>query len=89
VLFTPVKRSDVCIERAFRDAPEIPERAGKMMDRVMGGKGRGLEFGFENRRDALGSRKRGTKMFVDDAAEDGEGEGDLYDQLGWNDDLDL
>jgi len=39
VLFTPMKRSDVSIENAFRDAPEIPEKAGKMMDRVMGGRG--------------------------------------------------
>lgn len=25
------------IENVFRDAPEIPEKAGKAMDRVMGG----------------------------------------------------
>ncbi|KAL2404095.1 hypothetical protein ABEF95_007534 [Exophiala dermatitidis] len=41
ILFTGLKKSDVSIEHAFRDAPEIPERAGKLMDRVMGGKARG------------------------------------------------
>ncbi|KAG9775153.1 hypothetical protein KCU88_g5209, partial [Aureobasidium melanogenum] len=41
ILFTGLKKSDVSIEHAFRDAPEIPERAGRLMDRVMGGKARG------------------------------------------------
>jgi len=39
VLFTPLKRKEVCIEDAFRDAPIIPADAGKAMDRVMGGGG--------------------------------------------------
>jgi len=42
VLVTPLKKSDVRIESVFRDAPEIPENAGKAMDRVMGGRGGGL-----------------------------------------------
>lgn len=46
VLFTTVKKSEVSVEHAFRDVPEIPERAGKMMDRVMGGKARAFPAGF-------------------------------------------
>ncbi|KPI43884.1 DNA replication regulator sld3 [Cyphellophora attinorum] len=46
VLFTPLKRTDVSVVDAFRDAPEIPERAGKAMDRVMGGKASGLGLGL-------------------------------------------
>ena len=37
VLFTPMIKADIMIEDAFRDAPEIPEQAGKAMARVMGG----------------------------------------------------
>jgi hypothetical protein len=46
VLFTPVKLRDLDSSEAlmFRDAPEIPERAGRAMDRVMGR--RGIEDGF-------------------------------------------
>ncbi|RMZ76214.1 hypothetical protein DV738_g5037, partial [Chaetothyriales sp. CBS 135597] len=39
VLFTPLNRNDVDIQDIFKDAPIIPEDAGKAMDRVMGGKG--------------------------------------------------
>jgi DNA replication regulator SLD3 len=44
VLFTPLKRSNVSIADSFRDAPVIPEEAGKAMDRVMGGKGMSEEI---------------------------------------------
>jgi hypothetical protein len=37
VLFTPMKKADVMIDNVFKDAPEIPEEAGKAMARVMGG----------------------------------------------------
>jgi DNA replication regulator SLD3 len=37
VLFTPVRKADVMIDDVFKDAPEIPEEAGKAMARVMGG----------------------------------------------------
>lgn len=37
VLFTPLKKAEVRVEDAFRDAPMIPADAGKAMDRVMGG----------------------------------------------------
>jgi len=37
VLFTPLKKTEVSIDDMFKDAPEIPEKAGKAMDRVMGG----------------------------------------------------
>ncbi|KIX04621.1 uncharacterized protein Z518_05491 [Rhinocladiella mackenziei CBS 650.93] len=89
VLFTPLKKSDVNIEQVFRNAPEIPERAGRMMDRVMGGKGRGLEAGFDTRSDDLEWKtalRRGpeTKITMDDGDD-----GDIYDKLGWNDDFDL
>ena len=39
VLFTPLKKTDVRVEDAFKDAPIIPADAGKAMDRVMGGHG--------------------------------------------------
>ncbi|RMZ88341.1 hypothetical protein DV736_g4427, partial [Chaetothyriales sp. CBS 134916] len=39
VLFTPLKRNEVDVQDTFKDAPIIPEEAGKAMDRVMGGKG--------------------------------------------------
>lgn len=37
VLFTPMRKADVMIDGVFKDAPEIPEEAGKAMARVMGG----------------------------------------------------
>ena len=37
VLFTPMSKADVMIEDVFKDAPEIPEEAGKAMARVMAG----------------------------------------------------
>jgi len=37
VLFTPMSKADVMIDDVFKDAPEIPEEAGKAMARVMGG----------------------------------------------------
>ena len=37
VLFTPMKKADIMIDEVFKDAPEIPEQAGKAMARVMGG----------------------------------------------------
>jgi hypothetical protein len=90
VLFTPLKKSDVRLDQAFRDAPMVPERAGHIMDRLMGGKGRGMDEGFESlpgdhpqRTKALGAaEQKGTRLdHVDD--------GDIYDKLGWNDDFDL
>ena len=49
VLFTPMRRKDVNAENEFlfRDASEIPENAGKAMDRVMGGKGIEETLSFE------------------------------------------
>lgn len=38
VILTPMKRSEISVEKAFKDIPEIPERAGRTMDRVMGSK---------------------------------------------------
>nr|KAK5440581.1 hypothetical protein LTR18_007870 [Exophiala xenobiotica] len=83
VLFRPVKKSDVRIEHAFRDAPEIPEHAGRMMDRVMGEQGRALDFGFDKQA-ACVEKSRGKSPMINDADE-----GDIYDRLGWNDDFDL
>jgi DNA replication regulator SLD3 len=37
VLFTAMKKADITIDDVFKDAPEIPEQAGKTMARVMGG----------------------------------------------------
>jgi DNA replication regulator SLD3 len=74
VLFTPLKRTDVSVVDAFRDAPEIPERAGKAMDRVMGGKASGLGLGL-----AGGA---GSSVAA------GGRNGSLYAQLGWDDDDD-
>jgi hypothetical protein len=37
VLFTPMRKAEVMIDDIFKDAPEIPEEAGKAMARVMGG----------------------------------------------------
>ena len=37
VLFTPMRKADITIDEVFKDAPEIPEQAGKAMARVMGG----------------------------------------------------
>jgi hypothetical protein len=74
VLFTPMKRSDITIENAFKDAPEIPEKAGKAMDRVMGGKGLGEELFNDSGIGSSGGRRRGK-------------EDDIYAQLGWDDDF--
>ncbi|EXJ58706.1 hypothetical protein A1O7_06135 [Cladophialophora yegresii CBS 114405] len=90
VLFTPLRKSDVRLDQAFRDAPIIPERAGHIMDRVMGGKGRGIDEGFEalpgghppGTRNFRAAEQKGTRL---DDADDG----DIYDKLGWNDDFDL
>lgn len=89
VLFTPMKRSDVCIERAFRDAPEIPERAGKMMDRAMGGKGRALEGGFEDQNESVSSKGALGPDTRSNVSLGDADEGDIYDQLGWNDHVDF
>lgn len=75
VLFTPIKRSDVTMEEAFRDAPEIPEKAGKAMDRVMGGKGFSDQLFSDS---GIGSSGGPSK-----AKDRG-----LYAQLGWDDDFD-
>ncbi|KIW09890.1 hypothetical protein PV08_11991 [Exophiala spinifera] len=91
VLFTPVKKSDVRVEHAFRDAPEIPQRAGLMMNRVMGGHGRALDFGFNGREEHATnspSHPRDVEKNVTVQVADGENE-DIYDKLGWNDDFDL
>lgn len=87
VLFTPVKKSDVRLDQAFRDAPEIPEQAGRMMDRVMGGKGRGLDAVFEDQVDHI-TKKSGISSEQKIAPFDDVDEGDIYDKLGWNDDFD-
>ncbi|EXJ85002.1 hypothetical protein A1O3_05677 [Capronia epimyces CBS 606.96] len=101
VLFTPIKKSDVSVEYAFRDAPEIPERAGKMMDRVMGGKARAFPSSFGAWDEVGAGRNPEARARVGlqnslerakDAASpvlqaDGNGDdGDIYAKLGWNDD---
>ncbi|KAH0844874.1 hypothetical protein AYO21_05795 [Fonsecaea monophora] len=91
VLFTPVKRSDVPLDHVFRDAPEIPEQAGQMMDRVMGGKGRGMmddSFRWTQSPDDTRTPRGGTSEKARPATDEVE-EGDIYDKLGWNDDFDL
>ncbi|ETN46210.1 uncharacterized protein HMPREF1541_00394 [Cyphellophora europaea CBS 101466] len=75
VLFTPLKRSDVTMEDVFKDAPEIPEKAGMAMDRVMGGKGVGDQLFSDSGIGSSGGR--GTRM-----------EQSLYAQLGWDEDFD-
>lgn len=102
VLFTPIKRSDVSIEDAFRDAPEIPEKAGKTMDRVMGG--RGVEMDLDlihavTRSSSLPvvDQNEGPYMARPPETQIGGGilertnndEENLYAQLGWDDDFDL
>jgi hypothetical protein len=77
VLFTPIKKSEARLDQIFRDAPEVPEKAGRMMDRVMGGKGRGIDESFE----PVQARLAVPVADLDD--------GDIYDRLGWNDDFDL
>lgn len=58
-LFTPVKRRDISTDDMikFRDVLEIPERAGKAMDRVMGSTRRGMEMfdEFETTADSVRS----------------------------------
>ncbi|KIW46445.1 uncharacterized protein PV06_02117 [Exophiala oligosperma] len=101
VLFTPLRKSDVRIEHAFRDAPEIPRQAGLMMNRVMGGHGRALDFGFVGQQEGVehvagnsspiwsrdAEKQKEEATTVRRVAEN-EDE-DIYDQLGWNDDFDL
>jgi hypothetical protein len=81
VLFTPLKRGGVTIEDAFKDAPEIPEQAGKAMDRVMGGKGIGL---FAARQP---SGINPTVRESGNSASRRTEEVSLYEQLGWDDDF--
>jgi DNA replication regulator SLD3 len=81
VLFTPLKRGEVTVENSFKDAPEIPEQAGKAMDRVMGGKGVGL-FAATRSQD-ISSAVRGSDGNVSEAAK----EVSLYEQLGWDDEF--
>ena len=93
VLFTSVKKSELRLDRAFRDAPVIPEQAGRMMDRVMGGKGRGMDQEFEPcRSDHLitpkGPTTAGKQKLVPENEVDVD-ENDVYAKLGWNDDFDL
>ncbi|KIW67270.1 hypothetical protein PV04_06535 [Phialophora macrospora] len=60
------------------------------MDRVMGGRGRGIDEGFEplpgdhpqRTKDSSAAQRKGIGL---DDADDG----DIYDKLGWNDDFDL
>lgn len=105
VLFTPIRRSDVSIEDAFRDAPEIPAKAGKTMDRVMGGCG--VETDLDLDRDVLHAKfTRSSSLPVVDPVDDHDHfkvsmshqnrthndyhDGDnIYAQLGWDDDFDL
>ncbi|KAJ9607841.1 hypothetical protein H2200_007920 [Cladophialophora chaetospira] len=85
VLFTPLKKADVRLDQVFRDAPEIPEQAGRMMDRVMGGKG--IDEGFEPPLCdpvTVSKKSRGVEPGSADIED-----GDIYDKLGWNDDFDL
>ncbi|KIX95637.1 uncharacterized protein Z520_08757 [Fonsecaea multimorphosa CBS 102226] len=94
VLFTPVKRSDVPLDHVFRDAPEIPEQAGRMMDRVMGGRGRGMmmddsfQWSQSTTDGVTKTPARGTVEPKDFPMGNVE-EDDIYDKLGWNDDFDL
>ncbi|KAK5053949.1 hypothetical protein LTR84_001911 [Exophiala bonariae] len=62
VLFTPIRRSEVRIEDAFRDAPEIPAQAGKMMDRVMGGRGVEADLGLDIDMTLGLDRKAGARL---------------------------
>lgn len=92
VLFTPIKKSEARLDQIFRDAPEIPEQAGRMMDRVMGGKGRGIDDGFELPQ--INHSLRAQQRDVDEqqpgrsSMMDGD-DGDIYEKLGWNEDFDL
>ena len=66
VLFIPIKRRGVDAQNTFlfRDAPEIPEQAGKAMDRVMGRKGieESLSFDPNLIGDEGGRPARGTQI---------------------------
>jgi DNA replication regulator SLD3 len=101
VLFTPVKRNDLNPSETvmFKDVLEIPERAGKAMDRVMGGIRPGEMF------DDLEQLSQGTPRGLPSksslrpspaprtaavgtssgAASESHRDASLYDQLGWND----
>ncbi|KEF56175.1 uncharacterized protein A1O9_07756 [Exophiala aquamarina CBS 119918] len=104
VLFTPIKRSDVSIEDVFRDAPEIPEKAGKTMDRVMGGRGVEMDLDLtltittsspfptvDQSEDQARARPLAKQTGGCSAILEGNytDEGSLYAQLGWDDDFDL
>ena len=90
VLFTPIKRTDVDANHVFlfRDVPEIPEMAGKAMDRVMGGKGMEASFGgevsFNNVRVGASVAKRDLDESVNAVKEKS-----IYEQLGWDDHDDI
>lgn len=94
VLFTPLKRRDGNGPEAlmFKDVPEIPERAGRAMDRVMGGMGK-AGFGFESETEGVfgdGSAPKtrgwGGAAAVVGGAGGGEGARSIYAELGWDDD---
>lgn len=105
VLFTPMKKSDVSIEDAFRDAPEIPEKAGKTMDRVMGGRGVEMDLDLNhaittssplpivdqgrNQRMERPPEKRIGGGGSTILERDHSDEENIYAQLGWDDDFDL
>ena len=90
VLFTPIKRTDVDVNNVFlfRDVPEIPEMAGKAMDRVMGGKGMEASFegevSFNNVRVGASVAKRDLDESVNAVKEKS-----IYEQLGWDDHDDI
>jgi len=44
VLFTSVRKNELDLEDVFKDAPIIPDKAGKAMDRVMGGNGKEMSI---------------------------------------------
>jgi hypothetical protein len=95
VLFTPVKRNDLNPSETvmFKDVLEIPERAGKAMDRVMGGTRPGemfddLEQLSQGTRGGESARKPSPASRVgmmDAEAVLKSQQTSLYDQLGWND----
>lgn len=78
VLFTPLERTKVRIESAFRDAPVVSERVGRAMDRVMGaGSAEGI-----GQEEVGGSGGEGGGD-----GKNGEGKS-LYQVLGWDDEDD-
>lgn len=89
VLFTPIRRSDVSIEDAFRDAPEIPAKAGKTMDRVMGDCGVDADLDLDLDRDVHHAKStRSSSLPVVDPPTDGHsrvGSGMSHRNHGHND----